>query len=413
MLIFFYCLLAIMIPMQEQLYGEGTKALTIVPVADLLGHPLTELLEEKKVELAYEQIPHCGQRSSLQAHRLHQLLFNEIITIEEEKDQEVKITIPNLYYENKNKAYTPNYYWALKKNFIPLEELKKYGIKLEKIPQPIDYSVKNQAKDEQVAILIMPYHNKELNRTFSAGTRFVIDKKADENSFLIHLFAFNPLTKKMITIAVPKNMCIYQPNALTSAEKRALFVHCLKKWAALPGIIPYVWGGCSFTNICTEDTVIAIQGINKRGETVICYERAQPLSGPKQGFDCAGLISRVAQACSIPYFFKNTTTLAQNLRPLLPKELLQEGDLLWFPGHVIIVSDMKKNRAIEARAYANGYGKVHEVTLSDLFQGVKTYDELITAYHEKKPLYRLDKNKCITQKITLFKLLKLESVWKE
>ncbi len=77
------------------------------------------------------------------------------------------------------------------------------------------------------------------------------------------------------------------------------------------------------------------------GARVSVYERTECTQHPMSGFDCAGIISRAAQMCGIPYYFKNTYTLAHYLKSLSIDTHLQEGDLIWIPGHVMIVSDLK------------------------------------------------------------------------
>lgn len=123
------------------------------------------------------------------------------------------------------------------------------------------------------------------------------------------------------------------------------------------------------------------------------------------------MILRGAQLCGIPYFFKNSTTLAQNLTPLQKNEDLENGDLIWFLGHVIIISDVKNNLVVEARGYEHSYGRVHEASLKTQFNNISTYEDLKKAYLEHIPLERLNLQGIVAKEIPTFKLLKLKSVW--
>ena len=125
------------------------------------------------------------------------------------------------------------------------------------------------------------------------------------------------------------------------------------------------------------------------------------------GFDCSGVIARAAHACNIPYFFKNSSTALQQLKPIVSYEQLAEGDLLHIKGHLMVVSDIKNNKIIEARSHWHGFGKLQEIKLSDEFQGVKTYKQLVDACLANKRLARLDSAGSVFEKIQSATLLKL------
>jgi len=209
-------------------------------------------------------------------------------------------------------------------------------------------------------------------------------------------------------INIPKNLVCRSSDLQTNKDRRALFVQLLKKWAHPGnGFIPYVWGGCSFVNIYTTDFKK-----HELNNNLSYYARDEIKSCPKNGCDCSGLIARVAQACGIPYFFKNTTTMVTKLEALQKTDILQDGDLMWMPGHVLAVASVKDNTIIEARSYGSGFGKIHELPLNQVFKNINSYDDLLRSYFANKPLGLLNKDKEVKSTLTSYKLLKLASVWK-
>ena len=119
------------------------------------------------------------------------------------------------------------------------------------------------------------------------------------------------------------------------------------------------------------------------------------------------MIARAAQMCEIPYFCKNTTTIERCLTPLSKDNKPIPGDIIWIPGHVMVIADLANNTLIEARGYKHGYGKVHEIPLNEEFKGINTYHDLINAYHNNKAIIRLDRNGNEQETIINLKLLQL------
>ncbi len=382
------------------------QALTIVPVADLIGEPSGERFTDALVENIYKQLPYCGERLPYNCQRIHQLLFNEMVIIEEEREKEVRITVPNVFF-NKEYDTTPyNSYWSLKKNFITTAALKKHGLDFSTIPQPISYEKPRSLQQQQTVALTIPYYEPKLHITFSAGTRF-IKAENGQNSSHVKVFVLDPKKMTIATMFLPKKICITQTS--NHAQQQKMFVALIRQWAHLKnGFIPYVWGGCSFTHYYIHDNFITKHA---QKNSITWYERPHSPLGPLSGFDCTGLIARAAQLCAIPYFFKNTSTLAKHLTPLTTKDTLKEGDLLWFPGHAIVITDIAHNLIVESRAYSHGYGKVHEIPLCNVFKDINNFSDILDAYYNNKPLYRLTKTGTVAHIIPTFKLLKLASVW--
>ena len=116
-----------------------------------------------------------------------------------------------------------------------------------------------------------------------------------------------------------------------------------------------------------------------------------------------------AKCCGLPYWYKNTTTIKNYLEPLKKGESVKPGDIIWFQGYVLVVSNFNPARVIEARGYTHGFGKLHELSLGRSFKGIGTIADLQTAYHSKQPVKRLNKEGTVQQTIP-FLILKLDSV---
>jgi hypothetical protein len=368
------------------------KAVCVAPIADLVG-------EQKHASLT--SLPIAHKRFDGPA-RVHQLLYNEIVEVHEMNGREARIKVPQLFYETSASSSPQQFYWTSARNLMPLRDVAKKGIPLHVFPQPLTC---NKDRFERAlhntVSLTQPFFDPQTKTTYSAGTRFVI-KSARRNQVVVSFF--DRRTNSLRTCALPKNICLIHQQENNQNRLRA-FVDVVKTWAHLnPGFVPYVWGGCSVGSLCKKEQFVQENGIFTRGEL--------PSNKPQPGLDCAGLIARAAHLAGIPYFYKNSLTIAKHLAPLNKKEMVSEGDIIWIPGHVMVVSSLKDNLLVEARHYSHGYGKVHEIPLGDQFKNINSYEQLTAHFFNKKPLQRLDKAGKVVQVLPDFKILKLASVWR-
>ncbi len=400
-----------------QIPTVAKKALVVVPVADLLGAPIKTFGIAPTVKESYQNIALCGGKnnSSQGCPRIHQALFNEeveIISLNEGKngdDGEVCIAYEPVFFITHTLHKPQNLFWTSAKNIKLLATLKKKNVLLEHIPATPSFKSHAHEQNFPTIVLKKPFFDASLNLTFSAGTRFVIDtSNGDEKNYLA--FVLDTITLSERLTPIPKN---YAVPVVAKAPQEAIrcFVALLKEWAHCPhGQIAYVWGGCSFSQCCPEHDFTETE-INNNGKTATVCICSSCNVCPQTGPDCAGLILLAAQICGIPYFFKNTYTLAHYLKPLRHHDTLHEGDLIWIPGHVMVVSDIKNNLLIEARGYSHGFGIVHEIPLSKVFAGIHTYEHLKHAYANQSHLARMNKQGVIVENIKHCKLLRLSSAW--
>ena len=165
----------------------------------------------------------------------------------------------------------------------------------------------------------------------------------------------------------------------TPTEKRRIFVGTIQRLLnrvaaqASDQVIPYVWGGSSFLQSYNDLEFYQQDGVWQRTGK----------SDPYTGYDCSELIMRMAHIAGIDFPWKTTVAIQQNQRALLPDEPLEEGDIIWTQGHVMIISNIPENELIEARGYGAGYGRVHQIKLEQAFADIATYDDLIARHHEQ------------------------------
>lgn len=388
-------------------------AVVCVPVADLVGSPLdvvhpvfgTTIIDR------YNRLPYCGvgAHGGVACPRVHQLLFNEVVTVLSLHEHQACIAIPQVFYITHNNTEPQNIYWTLKSNIMPFSELKQSSAS-NIIPTPINFAMPTNQIKTKILVLSLPFYDKSLRMTFSAGTRFIInEEKNTADAYAVYIVS--PKTRNAQIHFIPTHFGIVQKES-SQQEAVNIFLSLVRTWAT-KGNIPYVWGGCSF---CTEIADNAFQEVKAPLSPTVestYFIRPAEKEKVKTGFDCAGLVARAAQLAGIPYFYKNTLTLSSHLDEMSHNQPLQEGDLIWFSGHVMIVNDLQKNTLIEARSYTSGYGIVHEIPLASVFKGITTYSQLINACEQRKPLVRLNRIGEEVETIKRFKLLKMASAWKK
>ena len=368
------------------------KAVIKEPVVDVVGQSLRPLCSDvMAVFLSFPVAPDKGSSACL---RLHQLLFNQEVTIVKELlNGEVHVEVTDLFYLD-GLHRKRNDFWMLKKDLILLSSLSKEAG--EAVPCAT-------TKDEQLAVSV-PWYCDETKRTYSVGTRFVRYPENDtESSYGILMV--DPMTKKILKILIPQDKAAIPEKSFIKA--RQIFLSLLRGWAHhAEGFIPYIYGGCSFVKPITEQGFLRISGV-QCGQKATYWERTGYTDIPKSGFDCSSMILRAAQIAGLPYEYKNTLALVSDLRPLKLGDVLEEGDLIWYSGHVMILSDVKKNLIIEAIGYEAGYGKVHEIPISKVFSGIKNCEELKQAHFTKHLTYRLNSSGTPWRSVYRVKILKL------
>jgi hypothetical protein len=386
------------------------QAVCIVPVADVLIKPIDENQLDSNTERAYAHIPISWGRKAEDitvCPRGHQILFNEIVTVIEESGPEVQIELSNILYEKPFDLEPRTRYWTLKKNLLPLEELSP-EIQKTFLPAPLSRKKQAAKQTSQVITLRMPFYDGTTNKTYSAGTRFAVSAFAPG---FVSVYVLDSITKEISLTQIPEALCYI--NTLREPEQKIKdFISTLQLWANnTNGSIPLVWGGSSFTHFATDTNFYEKLRTVESGNTYGYWERPAEIEYPFAGFDVSGLIYRAAQLCELPFYYRNTHTAAKYMRSLARSEKIAAGDLIKVVGGMFVVSNVEKNTLITALSYSGNYGIILETTLDKLLRDIKSYDELVNAYHTNKSLQTLRTDGSPWNVIDQFTILKLSSIW--
>lgn len=346
------------------------------PVVDLVGTPMNKS--------SYKKLPYSGKTSNKECSRLTQLIFNEQVEIKEQHGNEVRIQITHWYHEAGTPAIKQTEYWAQACCFTRFSDIK--NSQLRAIPNPVYFATKIIPLGP-IATLIDAV---QINTTiYCAGTRFV-KKALQNNENYVFVYAYCPTLKKVKTLALSKNICV-EEIPTDSDNKRNLFLDILKNWVHKGDkAIPYVLGGASIGLPLSDDTIYT-KTMKKNGSQSLTFYRKNSHYPPAVGIDCAHTIARAAQIAGIPFFVKNTTTIRSTFPALTPEQTIENGDIIVWKGHTVVISDVQKGLIIEARGYDHGYGKVQEIPLCEQFKNIHTVKQLAAAYFDKKKIIRLNK----------------------
>lgn len=340
-----------------------------VPVANAIMTQAPGIYDESSIATFYRNIPLSVEAGGYP--RAHQLLFNEKVEVIRTTPLELLVNLKTVVFETSDVTRgVQSRVWVLREDIALDDESHLPGLTHYSFPPPL-----YEACNDDVIVLLLPWQCPQTQHIYSAGTRFVHDKKNDTLcSYGIALRDWQH--KKQVYTLVPKSLSRIESRA-TKKNAQNRFIHLLRLWLMQAGdrCIPYVWGGSSLVHFYDStppfEKIMIGEGEYQRKET----------HRPHTGFDCSEMILRAAQICGIPYFYKTSSLIAKYLPQVSIHEAVREGDIIWYPGHVMVVSDAKEHKMIEARGYANGYGKIHEVSLNTIFHDITSYDQLLSWSH--------------------------------
>ncbi len=385
------------------------KAVVIVPVADAVWRPFYRY-GARNIPRQYERLPFSPEKPGLSCCRIHQVKKNEIVIILSIVGDEAECKTDSFYYCECSGGKRKNTFWMLKKYLVPLEDLSKKGIHL---PPVIDMHRISAEYNRAVLTLLAPWDDSITKQLYSVGTRFLRCRKRDTaKSFAVYVVT-DDLQEKISFVPKEAAQIIYPQKHPASRDQ---FLKLMRSWASADNsdsqlsIIPYVFGGCSFRGRTPAKGFYQVKGL-QCGKSSIFWQRTGSYEPPLDGFDCSSMILCAAHIVGMPYYCKNTYALLSCLKELKVGEELEAGDLVWYQGHVLVVSDLKQDLLIEAVGYDKGYGEVHEIMIDRVFKGIKSFAELIKVSHEGTSVRRLTKKGRALLPPLQIKLLKLRSIW--
>ncbi len=362
------------------------EAVCIVPVADLTGERLTKLAQLDTD--AYQKLPLNGPAQ--QVKRIDQLIFNEHVLLLETGGEECRIQVPTHGYGEPNSSVVHHEYWTLAKNIAVIDALEDATA----IPEA------NQPSN--TITLLQPFYDHKHHQTYSLGTTFKLDALQDDQNYYRVLILSPQL--KTGHLYIPKEVGS-ETHTLTHQDKIKQFINILNFLADQPyGYVPYVLGGNSFVRLYKNGAV------TKDKATTIWSALYPTKNNTHSGFDCASLVHRIALTVGIPLPIKNSSALKNYLTPLREHEVIENGDIIYIPGHIIVLVDKDNNMVVEARTQTHGYGYVHRVPLAELFKEIVDTDTLIKSHYSHQPISRLNAQKEVIARLPIT-ILKLNSAF--
>jgi hypothetical protein len=357
----------------QNLEYQGARAVIIDPVVDMSSSfPLPH------------QSPYAGQEVA--CRRANQGLYGEVVECVRVITDIVKIEYGKVVY-GYGPAGQPYKTMWMPKNSLKL--LKQVA------PRLLSMIPMDEKSNQQKLVLARPWQQ------YSVGTCFVRAVEHDtQESYGVYIPNFVEGTYAVELI--PHYRCTVVEKR-TTEEMRALFLQLLfdlideaTQNELHDGVVPYVWGGCSFITPNERDDFFHDQGAWYRsGGQGVCM-----------GYDCSGLIWRIAQCAGITFPWKVSALIGQSCRQVSSDDPLENGDIVWFAGHAMVVADIENNIVLEAVGYSSGFGCVHAIPLHKRFAHIQTYADLLVAHYDQKEIELLDSrgNEIKKVKIRLLKL---------
>ncbi len=372
----------------------GKKIVFIEPVTDM---DTVILLEETQKQIAVS-LPACPDTQK--CFRAYQALYNELATCVAEQEGYIEVAFDAVVYGfDKNSQKPLNTFWVKKNKVLFLDSISD-----DKIEQAIPAG---EYAGKPTIVLIYPWN------VFSAGTRFFHKSEQDKReSYCVRYFDYKK--ENLVTAYIPKKYALKEMPLQGEYLVRLRFVTLINNLVDMVAessnntqIIPYVWGGSSFIQSHQKDesNFYVQDGVWHRHRNK--QKNKKNDNQQYTGYDCSGFIMRMAKIAGVDFPWKTSWAIQEKKKALGRKDILKNGDIIWIPGHVMVVSNIANNELIEARGYGSGFGCIHKIKISEFFDGIDTYQDLLEAYHTKKKIKYKNKNGVVGDKECEFKLLKL------
>ena len=338
--------------------------------------------EENRKILDKEEFILSQEDSYLNLKRICQLNSGEIVKLDlnfEDKNYFL-VHAENFYYFDKNNKLLCNFFIE-KKN---IKILNKKEIEI--------YS--NSLSFSKKAFL------KVFHENFLPGKMFFIENKNEENisnekSKFLECYFFDENFKKNFvnlekSILEIREDFFYKNDYIRKNEKeiRKNIINYLEFLTKNNDkIIPYVYGGTTIGNFFEKNFFESkkIKLFNNFFTKIYVHKKKNINQEDKAGVDSSGLVNFVLRLFGIPFNLRNTKTFKTFLKKVNSYEELQDGDLLWISGHVLIVNK-KDNKFYESNGYKYNCNGIIQQHVSERFKNINSIEDLFKVNEIKSNL---------------------------
>lgn len=395
------------------------KAVCVVPVANMFNEYLNEKKEFKgsltrdltdaEIRRGYYAVL-ASNENNTEFMRIHQLLFNQIVTVLEIKGIECKVQCEDHFSQNKEGQKPYNTYVMLTEHLVFLDDLPDNAL-TRYLPTPFIYhDEQSYALTSDVFTLTRPFRDWATGIHFSVGTRFKVvngHKRLMPGIVeIVDVYRLTPQSSFEIMTIETKYGTFNTPTTPAQAKE------CIKDFLAAyattmeshKAAATLAFGGSSITRTFNPLDYKKTSFTRPDGYKVKGFNRNQQDAAEIQtGCSMPELRSMAERVCNVPSFIKNTTTLLRLGRRLADNEQLEECDYICAQGYLGTVFSLEENFVVDIKNYMHCDGYAHLESLSKTFQGIfindglvitypiHTYDDLVNAYRSKHSLAILDR----------------------
>lgn len=313
----------------------------------------------------------------------------------------IKIEHPFYFYEKNGKIV--NQFYINKKSFVKSQKINK---KLKKYITESYYYDKFIKSDFISGTIINPVKIKFKNKKIFLypGSRF---RFLDSTDNYLCGYMIKNKTDFIIFEINKDDVLLDEDISKSDEEKREFFISLLKGWLGLSekhkGTIPYFYGGTAINFPLKKLNKIRINDKN-----FYSWEKKDKKLNMIVGTDCSGLVCLAARISGFKFYLRNSFMQNKYLEKVQSVGDIKNGDIIWIPGHVMIINK-DENSIIEAAGYEGNFNGLVENKIYKRFENINNLDDLINLKNEKKPLILISKNGN-KKSFDIFEILSLSSV---
>lgn len=311
-------------------------------------NPVTELSRNLPLP-THDGASFKGEKSML-FRRAYQALYGDTATIVHVKGDAYLLKLDKVIYDYDRDGQSLDQLWA---------------------PQSAVRIITDESFNTNSVIILQKPWRHETGVLYSAATHFALARKSTD-AYTIRLY--HPITRQEITVEIPHDYAIRagQHTSLSAGKRLIAAARSLIEMAK-PGVVPFVWGGCSFCAPCLSDITL-----DSRNNWVFEHE------GLYNGLDGGSLVFFCAKMADIYYPWKTTFAAFKGAPELRRDETIMPGDIICFAGcEAIIASD---TTVIYITGYELGSGALEEVAMQQLLRNADTINDLQYLFTHFLPL---------------------------